>query len=236
MSIRSSFALALLALMIWPIRAIAQTFALPIPLQKAESSVDSNGCLHLVASAVVNAQIDDLFDGLSQPEQLRGGFRLVFVQVPETRVSRLTNSWSVTLPFQKIVEFYGRHRHAPHFWEEYEFVRDTYTILMHTMDGEVASPRREATLALEPVAERSATAVCYNISECWPSSYSWMTSRDKLQAAEEEKLWLSRWLKFAEDDAQRIAKERTAKPNELPTATPFNPCATPTPKFFGSSP
>jgi hypothetical protein len=109
MRYRCSLGIALIALMILrPMPAIAQIFPLPIPLQQSESSIDSNGCLHLQASAIVNAQIDGVFDGLSKPEQLYGGFRLVFVQVPETRESRFTNTWSVTSPFEKIVEFYGQ--------------------------------------------------------------------------------------------------------------------------------
>ena len=240
MRYRCSFGIALIGPMILrPMPAISQIYPLPIPLQQSESSIDSNGCLHLQASAVVNAQIDGAFDGLSQPEQLYGGyggFWLVFVQVPETRESRFTNTWSVTSPFEKIVEFYGRHRHEPHSWEEYEFVRDTHTILMHTMEGELPRPRRKATLVLGPVAGTSATVIRYNISECWPSSYSWMSSKDKLEAAEQEKLWLSRWLKFAEDDAHRVAKEHATRPTATPTSAPTNPCATPSPRFMGSTP
>ena len=232
-----SFGVALIGLMtLRPMPVIAQIFPLPLPLQQSDSSIDSNGCLHLQASAVVNAQIDGVFDGLSQPEQLYGGFRLVFVQVEETRKSRFTNTWSVTSPFEKIIEFYGPHPHQAHSWEEYEFVRDTHTILMHTMEGELARPRREATLVLGPAAGTSATLARYNISECWPSSYSWMSSKDKLEEGEQEKLWLSRWLKFAEDDAHRIAKEHTTRPTSTPTSAPTNPCATPSPRVLGSTP
>jgi hypothetical protein len=233
MRYRCSIAIVLLAWMMMPMCASGQPFNLPIPLQKAESSVDSNGCTHLVASAVVDADIDDLFSGLSHPEELHPRFSIVFVMVPQTRESQLTNAWSVSSPFKKIIEFYGPHEFEAHHWEEYTFVRDTHTILMHAI-GEQVYAKREATLSLSPAIGSSETLARYNGSECWSFASRTKSSSEKLQEAESEKRLLSTWLKIAEDDAHRIARERVIPPSAAPPATPFNPRATPLPRFLGS--
>ncbi len=126
-----------------PSCATAQTFALRFPLQKAETSIDSSGCLHLVASASSNAKIEDLFDGLSHPEELYAAHTMVFVLAPQTRESPLKNTWTITSPFEEILEVEAVQGRI-HIWDKYTFNRNTYTLLTfyYWRDHIASKPRR----------------------------------------------------------------------------------------------
>jgi hypothetical protein len=243
MRYRYSFGFALLGLMIQrPMLAIAQTIPLQFPLQTAESSIDSTGCLRLAATAVVDAPIEDVFDGLCHPEELYGGHPSVFVMVPPTKESSLHDTWTVASPFAEIIEFDGPPGlfwgpgGPPFSWVKYTFVRDTHTILIRTIGSTVERPRRDGMLVLSRMRGGSATFIRYSSSECWHTAYSGLSSSAKLGDGEAEKLSLTKWLKFADAAARRIAKDHSKGPIAAPGATRSNPSAAPFPKFLGSTP
>jgi hypothetical protein len=89
--------------------ATAPAIAQPIDLQNTDGRIDQRGCLQFDATAMVQAQIDDLFEALARPEQLWGyipGSILlgVYVSAPVTRESLGENTWSIKSPSGKILE------------------------------------------------------------------------------------------------------------------------------------
>jgi hypothetical protein len=222
-----SFAAASFALMLAPVPAIAQTMPLEFPLQKVESHIDNHGCLNFAATAVVDAQIEDLFEALSRPEELYSlGRPSVFVLAPLARESILQNAWTIRSPFAKIIEYDGPPGRAwgpgeiPLTWVKYTFVRATHTILEHTIGSTFGNSRRETGLALSPTLGGSATFIRYRSSECWPPAYATMSSSEKLESGEVEKRSLGHWLKLADADAHLLARRRL---KAAPTAAASSP-------------
>jgi hypothetical protein len=194
----------------------------PIDLQSAESHIDKRGCLQFDATAMIHAQIDDLFEALTRPEELwqyaPGDVLLgVYVSIPVTNESLRENTWSIKSPSGKILEWDGSPGPAwgregpPRFWVEYRFFRTNHTIFENDIGstspwGPTSAPHSDKRYVLASVEKGSATSVRFYSSQCWPPG-SPKTSSEKLGAAKGEKQWLGNLLAVARDVAARIQKE-----------------------------
>ncbi|MHB8382900.1 MAG: hypothetical protein ACYDC3_11260 [Candidatus Binataceae bacterium] len=237
-----AFASVWCALLLASANAIAQG----VPLRKTHSNIDEHGCLNFEATALVEAQIEDLFDALSRPEllwaQTGGGGILLgdYVDIPLTHESLLENRWVMIAPEAKILEFGGMqgasvpNQELPRSWVEYRFVRPTHTITEHeigsTFGWEAGPPRPDVKFVLSAAKGNSETSVSYSSKQCWPAQNAEMSAARKLAWVDSDKQSAGNWLTAAEFEAQRISEERL-KSGAKATSTPppANPCATPTP-------
>ncbi len=226
------FAIAGLILLLVPIRAVAQP---PLRLQKTESRVDTNGCIHFAATTVVDAPIDDLFEALSHPETMPGGFvhHRLFVEAPIQRAP-FKGPWVIKSTFAgKIVGSYplmGRAwgpLGAPMTWVEYNFDRQHYTIY-ETIIGEstgflsspICVPPNRAQYALSPAERGSATLVHYSKLECWSPDLRKKWPGFDQQHIESDRRSVSERLAVAEHYARLIAKERAKGATSAPASAP----------------
>jgi hypothetical protein len=236
------FAIAGLVLLLAPVRAVAQP---PLHLQKTESHVDKNGCIHFAATAVVDAPIEDLFDALSTPEEKAPENSIVFVRAPITRAP-FKGPWVIkSPPAGKIVGTYPLTERAwgplgpPMTWVEYSFDRQHHTVYESIIGGSTGFlssptciPPNRAKYLLSPAERGSATLVRYSKLECWSPDLRKKWPTFDQQQIQSDRRSLSSRLAVAQHYAQLIAKEhperaRPAQTSSSPARSGVAPTATP---------
>lgn len=222
-----AFAIAGLVLLLVPARAGTQPL---LPLQKKESHVDKNGCIHFAATAVVDAPVEDLFDALSTPESRGARRSIVFIlarrtrsPVKGTRMIKLPpgGTWAINSPPEAmIVGTYSLMGlmwgplGAPMTWVEYHFDRQHRTIYERTIGGSsgfltspTCVPPNRAQYALSSAERGSATLVRYTKLGCWSPGLRKQSPTFDQQQIESFTRSLSARLAVAQHYAQLIARE-----------------------------
>ncbi len=233
-----AFAIAGLVLILVPARAGTQSL---LRLQKTESRVDENGCIHFAATAVVAAPIEDLFDALSTPENQGSQHSIVFILARSTRVKGTWvtkqphgGTWVIKSPPEAMIvgtyPLMGRMwgpLGAPMTWVEYHFDRQHHTIYESTIGGSTGFltsptciPPNRAQYALSSAERGSATLVRYTKLGCWsPGLRKQLPTFDR-QRIESFIHALSARLAVAQHYAQQIAKEHPQLAGPTKTSSP----------------